>query len=233
MAEVVQSCSPDIPIRVEDRVIPDTRQDQFQSVNSNSSSGLNLKLAWSGDYQSLKNFVKDELNIDGKWTSPGGEKKHFTSEYVEISWWMNKKYMVIDDANAKCVVHSLLQYVGENYGLSDSKSKTSEAKHCSPCSCSELSTDIEGLKLDLTVVEAVSQQNKAGISEINQEIRDKLNGLVHQYKKQEEVNGLVDDANDMSSTKSSDQQWQRQIEEISESVIILQSDVERNKQENY
>ena len=54
------SCTPDTPIRVEDSEISDTKQDQFQPVNSNPSPWLNLSIAWSGDYQSLKNFVKDE-----------------------------------------------------------------------------------------------------------------------------------------------------------------------------
>ena len=97
---------------------------------------------------------------------------------------MNKKYMVIDGAHVKRVVHSLLPYIGENYSLNDSEFKSSEAKHSSPCSCacSELSADIEGLKLDLAIVEAAGQQNKVRISEINQEIRAKLNYPVHQYK---------------------------------------------------
>ena len=121
--------------------------------------------------------------------------------------------MVIDGAHVKRVVHSLLQYIGENYSLNDSEFKSSEAKHSSPCSCacSELSADIEGLKLDLAIVEAAGQQNKVRISEINQEIRAKLNYPVHQYKKQEELNGLID-ANDMFNTKCCDQQWQNQVE---------------------
>ena len=52
-------------------------------------------------------------------------------------------------------------------------------------------------------------------------------------KKQEEVNGFVDDANDMLSTKCCDQQRKNQVEVISELVTTLESDVERNKQESH
>ena len=105
-------------------------------------------------------------------------------------------------------------------------------KHSSPCSCSELSADIEGLKLDLAIVEAAGQQDKVRVSEINQEIRAKLNYPVHQYKKQEELNGLID-ANDMFNTKCCDQQWQNQVEVILGLVTTLQSDVEGNKLESH
>ena len=60
-----------------------------------------------------------------------------------------------------------------------------------------------------------------------------MNYPVDQYKKQEEVNGLVDDANDMLSMKYCDQQWQHQVQLISELVTTLESDVERNKQETH
>ena len=39
-----------------------------------------LKLSWSGDYESLKLFVDSELNLQGKWTSTGGENKLFESD---------------------------------------------------------------------------------------------------------------------------------------------------------
>ena len=61
---------------------------------------------------------------------------------------MDKIYMVIDGEHVKRVVHSRLQYMGEHYSRNDSEFKSSEAKHSSPCSCSERYADIEGLKLD-------------------------------------------------------------------------------------
>ena len=33
---------------------------------------LGEELFWEGSLECLKNFVKVDLNIEGKWTSPGG-----------------------------------------------------------------------------------------------------------------------------------------------------------------
>ncbi|CAB4020218.1 Hypothetical predicted protein [Paramuricea clavata] len=41
-------------------------------------------MSWSGDFESLKRFVKESLNIVGTWSSPGGEKKLFSSSDVNI-----------------------------------------------------------------------------------------------------------------------------------------------------
>jgi hypothetical protein len=35
----------------------------------------NLKLSWAGDFESLKCVVSDYIKFDGRWSSPGGEKK--------------------------------------------------------------------------------------------------------------------------------------------------------------
>ena len=37
----------------------------------------NLKLSWRGDLASLQTFVEGNLNLQGTWSSPGGEKKLF------------------------------------------------------------------------------------------------------------------------------------------------------------
>ncbi len=47
----------------------------------------NLKLSWTGNYESLK--VQNYLNITGDWVSPGGEKKTFHGDNITISWLNN------------------------------------------------------------------------------------------------------------------------------------------------
>ena len=44
------------------------------------ASKLTEKLCydWSGDYESLQQFVKDDLNLEGVWSQTGGDKKIFT-----------------------------------------------------------------------------------------------------------------------------------------------------------
>ncbi len=34
-----------------------------------------LSLAWTGEFDSLKEFVKDSLKLDGEWSQPGGDTK--------------------------------------------------------------------------------------------------------------------------------------------------------------
>ena len=43
-----------------------------------------LCLAWTGDYESLKQFVMESLKLDGIWSQPGGDKKVFNAVRVEL-----------------------------------------------------------------------------------------------------------------------------------------------------
>ena len=38
-------------------------------------------------------FVRNELHLDGKWSSPGGEVKLFVCEYAIIKWYQGKKVL--------------------------------------------------------------------------------------------------------------------------------------------
>ena len=44
------------------------------------------KFIWDGTLDNLKKFVSDELKLLGKWTSPGGETKLFTSGSLSLKW---------------------------------------------------------------------------------------------------------------------------------------------------
>ena len=69
----------------------------------------NLKLAWIGDFQSVKCMVAEYLELDGMWDSPGGEKKVFYSgDIPTISWWNKKKLIQIDGVNAMAIKRKLL-----------------------------------------------------------------------------------------------------------------------------
>lgn len=59
-----------------------------------------LCFAWSGDYDSLKQFVKDDLNLEGTWSQPGGDRKLFTVDDSTILWKKNKNILVLDGAGA-------------------------------------------------------------------------------------------------------------------------------------
>ena len=135
----------------------------------------NLKLAWIGDFQSVKCMVAEYLEIDGWWDSPGGEKKVFYSgDIPTISWWNKKKLIQIDGVNAMAIKRKLLSanvLSYENIGseratprlneASDAMSSAMETCGCT-CNCSgKVSTaDMEGLKLDMTILE--SRLNSVG-----------------------------------------------------------------------
>ena len=55
-----------------------------------------LCLAWTGDYESLKQFVMESLKLDGIWSQPGGDKKVFNAEDCLISWRKNNKLLFIE-----------------------------------------------------------------------------------------------------------------------------------------
>ena len=67
-----------------------------QTQSSHIHRFPDLKLSWSGDYESLKLFVDSELNLQGKWTSTGGENKLFESDNVDIHWRAKKKFLRIE-----------------------------------------------------------------------------------------------------------------------------------------
>ena len=67
-----------------------------------STPRLGNEFAWEGRLGSLKEFIKDKLNIEGKWSSPGGETKLFTSANCLMKWYgksRNKLVVVKDDNN--------------------------------------------------------------------------------------------------------------------------------------
>ena len=70
-----------------------------------------LCFAWSGDYESLKQFVKDDLNLEGTWSQPGGDRKLFTLGDSTILWKKNKNVLRLDGARANEIMQSLCKLV--------------------------------------------------------------------------------------------------------------------------
>ena len=54
------------------------------------------KLLWSNDLESLKNFVINVLKLQGKWLTPGGNRKQFKSSNGNIINWYNKKQQTLN-----------------------------------------------------------------------------------------------------------------------------------------
>ena len=65
----------------------------------------------------LKRFIADDLNLSGKWSSPGGDARAFTNEneistegdIVTIKWYQGKKNIVISRIWSKANRRRLIQ----------------------------------------------------------------------------------------------------------------------------
>ena len=68
-----------------EEAIPDNNTASLNSLIGTDGS----KLKWNGNLDSLKLFVQSSLNLTGKWSSPGGSTKQFTSDNVLIKFYQN------------------------------------------------------------------------------------------------------------------------------------------------
>ena len=60
------------------------------------------KLYWNGNLTELKSFVASCLNLDGKWSSPGGHVKLFKVQNLEIKWeGPNKKKLSLSGQSSE------------------------------------------------------------------------------------------------------------------------------------
>ena len=50
-------------------------------------------MAWRSDYPT--ETFKDELNLTGKWTSPGGDVKQFSCTSATIKWYQGKVLKIV------------------------------------------------------------------------------------------------------------------------------------------
>ena len=63
----------------------------------------NLSLAWTGDFDSLKKFSNEVLNLDGERTQSGGDKKFFTFGNSSIVWRKTKGLLLFKGEQSMAV----------------------------------------------------------------------------------------------------------------------------------
>ncbi|CAB3985311.1 Hypothetical predicted protein [Paramuricea clavata] len=128
----------------------------------------NLRLSWACDFDRLKEFLKSDLELQGSWSSPADEKKLFVSNNVELLWCKNKNFLKINGEDANRTKRCMINAMFTSLNLDSVKSSMDMAtntdncfnenqptKHqCTGCECSKLSPGLEGLKLDLVVLES-------------------------------------------------------------------------------
>ena len=145
----------------------------------------NLKLAWTGDFTSIKCLVREHLKLDGVWTSPGGEKKVFICNNIPtISWWQKKKLVEFYGANASTIRQKLFATMSDGNVMKDSDVMPTQFKtnNTPICSCNELSIDLEGIKLDLTISEAKQDKTIDYNTRVIEQIRTDVNNMQIQYR---------------------------------------------------
>ena len=71
---------------------------------------------WKGDLNGLKELVKSSFNIEGKWSSRGGDYKLFYNEEFSLKWHgpTKKKLVVMKDNTKKYLLATLTRFVDEN-----------------------------------------------------------------------------------------------------------------------
>ena len=52
-----------------------------------------VRLKWTQDLCSLKNFIENVVGLKGLWKSPGGKSKQFTSTNFDLNirWYLGKR----------------------------------------------------------------------------------------------------------------------------------------------
>ena len=53
------------------------------------------RIKWLGNLDKLREFVSTLFGAGGKWRSPGGKGKSFTNEHVELTWYADKKSLLL------------------------------------------------------------------------------------------------------------------------------------------
>ena len=71
-----------------------------------------LSFAWTGDFESLKQLVGENLKLVGFWSQPGGDKKVFSSSTnVSITWRKNKNSLTVKGEGATNILKELFGYI--------------------------------------------------------------------------------------------------------------------------
>ena len=136
------------------------------------------KPKWKSDLERLKDFVTETTGMKGKWTAPGGNSKRFKSQsgQFQVTWYFKKRLTLLFEGalgeelaiRLKEMLNSSQDNVAESALVAEGKDGVSEleaevptsmhAENVSPtvtcsCSCREIQADMEGIKLDMVIME--------------------------------------------------------------------------------
>ena len=121
-----------------------------------------LCFAWAGDFESLKQFIGENLKLEGSWTQPGGDKKVFDFDGSTIIWRKNKNLLYLEGEKASEVMKELCKQICKQ---DEDISITQQS------SMQEVCNDLESLKLGQLVNTEAIQAMSGSISSIIPVIR--------------------------------------------------------------
>lgn len=133
-----------------------------------------LCIAWSGTYESLKQFVSEDLQLKGTWEQPGGDRKLFSCDTSTILWRKNKGLLSINGENATEIMRELCKRMC-NYHANNSQVSASAHTQLSNELSDDVHTDIEDLKLGQQINGEAIQSLSASISYITSHLQDLVN----------------------------------------------------------
>lgn len=164
---------------------------------------------WINSLKDLKIFVRDILNIQGKWSSPGGDVKFFESDgegEFAIKWYgPRSKRILIQRDNQGQDLKLKFESLASQCQSNDSMLQEAENITCRPidsevCACVNVPflTQLESLKVDIITLE--SRFNGELVNEINS-LRTKQNALESIIRKQDDVIRKVNDDNTLLKSR--------------------------------
>lgn len=123
-----------------------------------------LGFAWCGDFELLKQFVSENLKLEGTWSQPGGDKKLFTSEDLTIIWRKNKNLLSVNGKRASKIMKELCKQICK-LDEDNLESPISDARQSSMKS-SDICEEFENLKFGQLVNTEAIQALSGSISHI-------------------------------------------------------------------
>ena len=152
---------------------------------------------WKGDLNGLKELVKSSFNIEGKWSSLGGDYKLFYNEEFSLKWHgpTKKKLVVVKDNTKKYLLATLTRFVDENtsntrkeitdvYGDESEHVAGINHQSCSKCeNCEHFQVEIDNIMTLLNEIRAEQSKVKLEASKCAQESNAKIDMLVDDKNK--------------------------------------------------
>ena len=103
----------------------------------------------------FEGFRPHSVKVEGEWSSPGGEKKLFTSDKVILTWLRNKKYLSNRGRDEREVTYLVLsQLCGEPEEDRTTNQAKVEIVANQQCGCNDLVSECEGTKLEHVILES-------------------------------------------------------------------------------